>query len=340
MKKAELLYYTLKNQYLLEKATKSEVVTNLCGLQAQFANNPKYALQIRSYDYHSNNWGDNLVKIWSFRSTLHAINSSEIGMYLSARSVRKDWEDSWTGLKKEVKPYWSDFLYENIKAGVNEREDLKTQCRLHGMQQEMLEQVFHGWGGLLKEMCDRGRIAYEIGTSKRFVICENVNWVEKDQARAYFIQKYFKYFAPATIEDCASFTGYKKREISELVHKYNIPLKSVLCEGVEYYYIGDLDGDCKIPGCIYLAGFDQLIMGYKDRTRIMADQDRRKVITNSGIVFPTILINGKVKAKWRKDKDSLYITPFTKLSNQHRDRIISRGKKLFRDEIKSITFVE
>ncbi len=44
MKKAELLYYTLKNQYLLEKASMSEVVTNLCGLQAQFANNTKYAL--------------------------------------------------------------------------------------------------------------------------------------------------------------------------------------------------------------------------------------------------------------------------------------------------------
>ena len=76
--KKELLYISLRNQHLLKKTEKSIVVSDLCGLQAQFANNPKYALRIRASDFSEMGWGDKLVKIWSLRGTLHAVKIDEI----------------------------------------------------------------------------------------------------------------------------------------------------------------------------------------------------------------------------------------------------------------------
>ena len=130
--KRELLHVSLRNQHLLKKTDKATVVSDLCGLQAQFANNPKYALRIRASDFSEAGWGDGLVKIWSFRGTLHAVGTDEVGLFLSARGVPNAWDDSWWGLKKEIKPYWSEFIYERILEGANGREELKQECRKKG----------------------------------------------------------------------------------------------------------------------------------------------------------------------------------------------------------------
>lgn len=108
------------------------------------------------------------------------------------------------------------------------------------MQQDILEKVFNGWGGLLKEMCERGMITYDIGTAKRFVVCNNLTFVSTEEARVSIIKRYFKAFAPATLIDCATFTGLKKSVILKLIEEYNIPLKTIVCEGFEYSYINDI----------------------------------------------------------------------------------------------------
>lgn len=336
--KKELLYFSLKNQYLLEKTDKSTIVSDLCGLQAQFANNPKYALRIRANDFSEAGWGDGLLKVWTFRGTLHAVKTDEIGLFLSARGYTGDWDDSSWGIRRDEKHYWSKFIYECISEGINSREELKERCRKKGMEEDLLGKVFHGWGGLIREMSDRGMIAYDIGTAKRFVICRNIKFIDREKARAVFIGRYFSAFGPATIEDCAHFTSYSKREILRLIEENNIELKTVTCDGIEYYYIKDLSGNCRVPECLYLAGFDQLVLGYKDRSRFMNTADRGKVITNSGIIHPTILLGGKLQAKWIKDGSKLLITPFGELSKRRRDLIASKGKKLFSDVIDKVAF--
>lgn len=128
----ELLAQTLANQYLLKRVPRDEIVAGLGGLQAQFAANPRLALQKRASDYDAAHWGDGLVKIWSFRSTLHAVREEERGLFLSARDESSEWGDSWTGLKKEDKPYWSEFLLAGIRNGIRDREALKRHCLRNG----------------------------------------------------------------------------------------------------------------------------------------------------------------------------------------------------------------
>ena len=57
----QLLCVRLKNQFLIERAPCATVVSALCGLQAQFANNLKYALRIRGSDFDESSWDDGLV---------------------------------------------------------------------------------------------------------------------------------------------------------------------------------------------------------------------------------------------------------------------------------------
>ncbi len=340
---ADLLYLSLQRQSLLQKTSKKKVLTNLCGLQAQFANNPKYGLRIRSNDFQEDDWNNGLVKIWSFRSTMHLVLQEEVGLYLSAKGIPDDWRDSWygsarelklsttNGFLKESKPYWSQFIYEQIAGGVCERSQLKEACRRQGMEPELQQQVFHGWGGLLKEMASRGLIVYEGGTAKRFLRCEAPLFLEKDEARRILLERYFLVYGPATLADCAAFTGYGLPEIRRLLKKYDIPLQTVECEGITYAYLGSLQGDLKIPTCLFLTGFDQMIMGYKDRTRLYDRADQQQIITCSGIVYPTVLLHGRLQARWKWEKNQLLITPFHEISASDRELILAKGEELFAD---------
>jgi hypothetical protein len=327
-----LLYARLKNQFLIDRASCSTVLSSLCGLQAQFANNPKYALRIRGRDFNEATWSEGLVKIWSFRHTLHAIALEELGLFLSSAGIPEKWEDAWNvdGHRLE---FLANFMFGRISAGVENREDLKKKCREAGLRQDELDNIFNGWGGVFYEMSRRGMIAYRPGTAKKFLPCPPVAFMDTDSARAILLRRYFKTFGPASLEDCAAFTGYKKREIVNIMAQQGISPHSAHCGGVEYFYLGRLPRACAIPDCVFLTGFDQMIMGYKNRAFIMDEEHKRRVITVSGIVNPTVLLNGRICAKWKKEPSRLVVTPFRKLSKKDRENIASYGELLFSRDI-------
>jgi hypothetical protein len=332
-----LLLASLNNQHLLEKAPCGDVVSDLCGLQAQFASNPKHALRVRGSDFSEPTWEERLVKIWSFRKTLHTVLQSEIGLFLSARGVPDGWHSGWDIESGRMK-HWSKFLLENIESGISGRDALKKKCREKGMSQEEERNVFHGWGGLIYEMNRRGMIAYVPGTAKDFVLCRGVEWIDRYKARAVLLRRYFKAFGPATLDDCAYFTGWKKREILDAVERHDVRLNSVLCENREYFFTGSLPDTGEIPGCLFLAGFDQLLMGYRDRSRMMNEGYKRDVTTNTGIVHPTVLLDGRIQAKWKKSGAKLTVTPFCKISQRNLNRIVRYGKELFHGESCEVDF--
>ncbi|MGI6201171.1 MAG: DNA glycosylase AlkZ-like family protein [Christensenellales bacterium] len=314
----ELLLATLERQYLLHKGDRLTVMADLCGLQAQFAGNPRLALQLRAQDFHPDTWQEGLVKVWTHRNTLHAVRRDELGLYLSAKDQAGPWEDSWWGVPKAVKPYWSEVIREQVAAGNDTREGLKAACRARGMDEPLVQRVFHGWGGLIKEMAmaDRGLIAYAMGTDKRFVLPGPVNWMDRDAARLTLLARYFTHFGPATLADCAAFTGYGVTETRRLVGLGALPLREVDCGGARCFYLGALAQSRGLPACVLLAGFDQVLLGYRDRGRVMRREDQPKVITCSGIVFPTILLNGRLRARYKVVAGGVQVTPFEPLSDR------------------------
>jgi hypothetical protein len=162
--------------------------------------------------------------------------------------------------------------------------------------------------------------------------------MERDEARAVLLRRYFKGFGPATMEDCAYFTGWKKREIQNVIEKYDIRLNSVLCENKEYFFADSLPDIGKPPACLFLAGFDQLLMGYRDRSRLMDERYKADVTTNTGIVHPTILLNGRIQAKWKKSGRTLTVTPFREISQKDRIKIARHGKNLFHGDVIEVAF--
>jgi hypothetical protein len=336
LEKSELLAVSLNKQFVHEKSSRLGVVSALCGLQAQFANYPRHALRMRAADYDPATWNAGLVKTWTFRGTLHLVPKTELGLFLSAMGVPDKWDDNWN-IGRRQKPRLSGLIMDWIRGGACEREELKSLCRGHGVKEKVLENVFHGWGGLLKEMCQRGLIVYAPGTKKHFLPCDGLEFYRRDAARATLLERYFHHLGPATMEDCATFFGCTRKSLTELLRTHPLPLKSVTCEGVEYWYLGEWNPR-EIPSCLFLAGFDQLLLAYKDRSRLVDDKHRPDVVTNTGIIHPTVLVEGRLRAKWKLVGKTVAVTPFTRLGRARRKLVADTAMRTFAGEADDVSF--
>ncbi|MCC8165011.1 MAG: winged helix DNA-binding domain-containing protein [Planctomycetes bacterium] len=335
--KRELLLASLDKQFFLSRGRSRDIVSRLCGLQAQFANNPGHALRIRASDFHPSTWTEGLVKTWTFRHTLHAVRRDELSLFLSAVGIPKKWDDGWM-LDPKIKPKMSSRLLGWIREGVTEREALKKKALAIGTKPEVMEGVFHGWGGLLSEMCRRGLIAYAPDTGKRFVPLDDFKPMPMAKARAILLERYFRHLGPATIQDAAWFFRLPQKTIRAAIEKAAMPLRTVNVDGTPYFYIGEYDRSRDIPPCLFLSGFDQLLLAYRDRTRLQDDCHKPLVVTNTGIIHPTILLDGRLRARWKKDGRVLRIFPFKTLTKKARRLIELKGGELFGEEIGSVEF--
>ena len=75
-----------------------------------------------------------------------------------------------------------------------------------------------------------------------------------------------------------------------------------------------------------------MIMRYKNRECILEEKHKRDVmIITSGIILPTIMLNGSISARWRISGAKLITVPFVKMTKETRSTVAEFGKKLLED---------
>ena len=84
-----------------------------------------------------------------------------------------------------------------------------------------------------------------------------------------------------------------------------------MLDGKSYFYIDNGLPAGKLPECLFLAGFDQLMLGYeKTESLFLPEEHMRDIFNLAGIVRPAILVNGTVVGWWnlknRKPKIALF----------------------------------
>ena len=307
-----LLYHSLTNLHCIDRAPRLQVTRDLLGLQAQFSRNPEISLRLRADDYAPETWSEGLVKTWTFRGTIHVVAEDELGLYLSAAAPGEFKDGAW-GMTAGEQERWSAFLRDQICAGNDTRDGLKRACMDAGMSETLLERAFYGWGGLIKEMANRGLLACGTGTDKRYVIPSQVKWMSRDDARRVLVQRYFETFGPATTTDLRSFFLWPMSELRPVLEEILPRLALTKIDGKKYYHARPLQTADALPECVLLPGFDQLVMGYRDRSRYLNPAHARKLVNQAGIVFPAVMVRGMLRARWKLEGTRVSVTPFERL---------------------------
>ncbi|KDN20200.1 winged helix DNA-binding domain-containing protein [Amycolatopsis rifamycinica] len=116
-------------------------------------------------------------------------------------------------------------------------------------------------------------------------------------APAELIARYLRAFGPATVADVQTWAGITRLgevAASMDLRRYRDP------DGRELLDLPELtvpDEDVPAPPRL-LGPFDQMILSYADRTRIISDAYRKRVISHNGLVKGTLLVDGQVCGFW------------------------------------------
>ena len=175
------------------------------------------------------------------------------------------------------------------------------------------------------------------GKEKEFELTAEYLPMNDSDAECELLLRYFSHFAPATIKDAAYYTGFTQKKINEIMQK--LPLSKLSVDNVDYFYVGELPTTAgEIPKCVLLAGFDQLMLGYKKEENVFLPQEYlRGIFTLSGIVMPAILLEGKVVGKWKHKNGAVTFDLFEPVSERQKNIIADTASQLW--DIKKTDFL-
>lgn len=89
-------------------------------------------------------------------------------------------------------------------------------------------------------------------------------------------------------------------------------MEETILAGTSYFHIASHIPTGPLPPCLFLAGFDQLTLGYeKTESLFLPPEYIRDIFTRSGIVRPALLVDGRVAGWWRLKNARLTVRCFS-----------------------------
>lgn len=147
------------------------------------------------------------------------------------------------------------------------------------------------------------------------------------------VMRYLAAFGPATIKDMQTWSGLSR--LREVINTCRPLLRTFRDEqGNELFDLLDAplpEKSAPMPPR-FIPEFDNLLLAYADRKRIIADEYRSAVFLTVGRVRATFLIEGFVAGTWKVEQEQkttkLIIEPFKPLPTSIRNELAEEGERL------------
>ena len=261
-----------------------------------------------------------VVRTWLMRATIHLVATDDVRWLTAAigpsfaRRFRKRWLD--IGLTPEILRRTIDAL-PGVLAGQPPRtkREIVTALAQRGVTfpmddpQAPIHVLLHATSeGLVCRGPERGR-------DTTFTLLDE--WVPDapagprgDDALAELARRYFAAFSPATAADFTTWSGLPSSRAIGLIRD---ELEPVDIDGRSGFRLtGGPVADMPRGTVRLAAGFDNYLVGYRDRTLFVPDAARKQVYVG-GVIKPTVLLDGRVVAIWRlartKGAATVTVTP-------------------------------
>ncbi|WP_134684984.1 winged helix DNA-binding domain-containing protein [Brevibacillus migulae] len=334
----------LARQMLLrrEKLSALEALERLVGLQAQAPNAPYFALWTRLEQFHQEELSRLIqerkaVRLAMMRSTIHLVSSRDslqirpwvqpvlerslMGTYRKqlARLDGKAIADAGRALVEE-KPHTFSQLGKRLSERYPDRDPSALSAAVRALV-PLIQLPPRGlWG-------ESGQAAHTSGEA--WLGQPLVSHPPEDD----IILRYLAAYGPATIKDIQVWSGHTRlQETMERIRPQLVTFRDE--QGDELFDLPDAprpDPDTPAQPR-FLGEFDNILLSYANRTRIIDDAYRKRVITANGIVHSVIIIDGFVAGTWKigrgKDTATLHIEPFQQISKQERKALLDEGARL------------
>ncbi|SCL15188.1 Winged helix DNA-binding domain-containing protein [Micromonospora nigra] len=175
-------------------------------------------------------------------------------------------------------------------------------------------------------------LAPNVGTEQTFVLLDE--WApdqrhpERDEALATLAVRYFRSHGPTTRQDFAGWTGLTAADAKRAVAAAGAALAAVEIDGVEGWLDPALLDAPRQPvdEVWTLPGFDEYLLGFKDRALMLDPAHKQAIIPGGNGVFQaTVVRAGRVVGTWRrtlaKTRVTVAVHPLVDLDAATRTRV-------------------
>ncbi|HEX5973419.1 MAG TPA: winged helix DNA-binding domain-containing protein [Gemmatimonadaceae bacterium] len=141
----------------------------------------------------------------------------------------------------------------------------------------------------------------------------------RDDALQVLATRYFTSHGPATVRDFANWAGLTMADARAGLHLAQPVLASMRSDAGELWMSSTLEDVVPRGRAYLLPGFDEYLLGYRDRGAVLDAQHADLVVPGGNGVFqPTIIADGHVRGTWRRSTRAtgvrLRMLPFATLS--------------------------
>lgn len=328
----ELNRATLARQLLLERERPSpvRVIEHLVGMQAQWPSAPYVGIWTRTTSFRPKTLERELVKgavlkANLMRQTLHLVSRRDYAL-LRAATSGSNHPDQWPD-PIAVAPT----VRALAEAGpVTMAEGLAVLEREHGLTGIRARRAWHG-GRMRAHVLHHHETALWRGRPEgRFVAIEEPEPFDPTEARAEMLQRYLAAFGPASRRDMDKWSMMRQPAIKAALARLE-PLRRFRDENgrelldVERSPLPDSETPAPVR---FLPKWDNVLLAFADRTRVLSEEYRRVVIKSNGDVAQTFLVDGLVAGMWRFEDGRVVSEPFARLSPAVRREVEDEAERL------------
>jgi hypothetical protein len=163
------------------------------------------------------------------------------------------------------------------------------------------------------------------------------DWAGEVAAIEHLVRRYLGAFGPASLADIAQWSGLPVARVRPGVAAVDVAGDLVAFRSERGRTLIDLadaprpSDDVPAPPRL-LPMWDSTVLAFADRTRLLSDEDRAKVIARNGDTLPVFLIDGMVAGRWwapaEGSRTRIELEPFRRLAAKDRRALERLGRGL------------
>jgi hypothetical protein len=316
----ELNRATLSRQMLLERRRRSPVavIEHLVGMQAQSPQAPYIGIWARTTDFRRATLERALathavVKATVMRQTLHLVTLRDYGLLRAAMSETNfPWDSA---VARRLGPEVRDLA---ANGPVTRAEGMAYLERLHGLTGVTARRAWRNARMQAHVVHHHESALWQPPPGDRFERIDEPEPYDPTEARAAMFRRYLAAFGPASRRDMSAWTMMHVPEISRALDLLDRTDGLVRYRDERGGELLDLPGaplpEPDVPAPVrFLPKWDNVLLAFVDRSRVLPDEHRRTVIRMNGDVAQTFLVDGFVAGMWRNEGGRVITQPFVPL---------------------------
>jgi hypothetical protein len=300
------------------------------GMQAQWPQSPYIGIWTRTTDFARADLerelvAGNVLKANLMRMTLHLVTRRDYGLMRAMLSQSKHME-AWPNSALVARAV-RDLA---LKGPITNADAIAVVERDYGLT---------GWDSRIawRGARQRAHILHHHETALwngrpegRFVAVDEPEPVEPIAARAEILRRFIAAFGPVSTRDIDQWAMMRMPQIKPALDLLE-PLRRFRDErgrallDVEDGLLPAADTPAPVR---FLPKWDNVLLAYADRTRILPEPYRRVVIKQNGDVAATFLVDGFVAGTWRIEKRRAITVPFGTLTKKDQREVDEEAARL------------